>query len=145
MHRTAHAVEIERPARDIFPYLVEGDRRQAWMSALVDAEQLTDGPVATGARFRDVFEDHGQRVELAAEVVRYEPPRLLVVALASDVFRATSTSELEERNGRTRLDVTIDTEFTRRRMRLIAGVVTRHAQARLERDLAALKELMERS
>jgi uncharacterized protein YndB with AHSA1/START domain len=144
-HRTAHAVEIERPAGDIFPYLVAGEKRRRWMSALVEAEQVSEGPIAAGSRFRDVFEDHGQRVELDAEIVRHEPPRLLVVALASDVLRATSTSALDEADGRTRLSVTIDTEYTRTRVRLLAGVINRHAQARLEGDLAALKALMERS
>ena len=115
------------------------------MGALVESEQVTDGPTGAGSRFRDLFEDYGQRVEVHAEVVRFEPGRLLEVALAADAFQATSRSELDEAGDRTRLAVTVETEYTRRGARLLAPVVTRHAQARLERDLTALRELLEGS
>ncbi len=113
------------------------------MAVLVDCEQLTDGPPGPGTRFRDVFEDRGQRIEIDAEVVTYEPNELLATRLRSQAFEATASQTLEERDGRTRVTAVIETEYTSRLARLMAGVITRHAQTRLEDDLARLKELVE--
>ena len=42
------------------------------MGALTESEPLTDGSPEVGSRFRDVFEDLGQRVELEAEIVELD-------------------------------------------------------------------------
>ena len=114
------------------------------MGALTESEPLTEGSPEVGSRFRDVFEDLGRRVELEAEIVELEPPHAMTVQLVSKVFDATSSQRLEElEGGRTRLTAVIETEYRQRAARLAAPVVTRHAQRRLEQDLARLKELVE--
>jgi hypothetical protein len=113
------------------------------MGALQESEPLTDGAPGPGSRYRDVFVDHGQRVELEAEVVRFEPPRLLEVHLLGDGITATSSQTLEAVGEGTRLTAVIETEYTKRLLRIMAGVVTKAAQVRLESDLAELKELVE--
>lgn len=137
-------MEIEAPASTVFPYLVEADKRLEWMGALEESEPLTAGAPQVGSRWRDVFVDHGQRVELEAELVEYEPNRRLRVRLDHPGFASTSTQEVEEVNGRTRVSTVIETEYRMLAARLAARIVTRHAQKRLEADLAGLKALMER-
>ena len=107
------------------------------MGALVESEPIDE------RRFRDVFEDHGQRIELEAEVERREPPRLLVVRLRGSAFEATSTQRLEEAGEDTRLSTVVETEYASRLARLAGPLVTRRAQRQLEADLQALKELVE--
>jgi uncharacterized membrane protein len=143
VHRNEHTVEIDRPAAFVFPYLVPSGQRLRWMEKLVSSEQLTPGEAGRGARFHDVFEDHGQRVELDAEVTDWQPNERLVIRLRSKVVDATSTQRLEERDGRTRLIATIESEYKTFAARLMAGVITRHAQEQLERDLERLKGLVE--
>lgn len=113
------------------------------MGALQESEPLTEGQPGVGTRYRDVFVDHGQRIELEAEVVVYEPPRHLEVSLRGEGVEATSSQILEESDGGTRLTALIETTYTKRLLRMMAGVVTRHAQQRLESDLAALKRVVE--
>ena len=113
------------------------------MGALEESEPLMDGEPDVGTRYRDVFVDHGQRIELDAEIVRYESPRYLEVSLRGDGVEATSSQTLEEVDGGTRLTALIETEYTKRLLRMMAGVVTRHAQQRLESDLAELKRIVE--
>jgi hypothetical protein len=113
------------------------------MGALQESEPLTDEPAGLGARYRDVFVDHGQRIQLEAEVVLYEPPHRLEVALNGDGVVARSSQTLEEVGGGTRLTAVIETEYRKRLLRMMAGVVTRHAQTRLESDLATLKRIVE--
>lgn len=113
------------------------------MGALTESEPLSEGPAGVGSRYRDVFVDHGQRIELEAEVVRHEPPAYLEVRLRGDGVEATSRQTLEDLGGRTRLEAVIETEYRKRLLRMMAGLVTRHAQQRLESDLAELKRIVE--
>jgi hypothetical protein len=107
------------------------------MGILVESEPLGE------RRFRDVFLDHGHRVELEAEVTRYDPPTQLEVRLAADAFTARSTHLVEETDGGSRLTTTVETEYTKRLARIAGPLVTRRAQAQLEADHRALKELLE--
>jgi uncharacterized membrane protein len=143
LHRNEHSVEIAAPAEEIFPWLADSERRCHWMSALVESEPLTDGPPKEGSRYRDVFEDHGQRIELEAELVELDEPRGLVVHLTAGAFDSTIRQGLEEDEGRTRLTAVIETTYTKLAARLLGAVVTRHAQKQLEADLGRLKELVE--
>ncbi len=143
MHTNSHTVEIERPAAAIFPYLAVPERRLQWMGALTASEQVSDGELGVGTRFRDVFEDQGQRIELDAEIVEYEPNRRLATRLSASQFESTARQELDEAWGRTSVTTTIATEYRSRLARVMAGVITRHAQRRLEEDLARLKRLVE--
>jgi carbon monoxide dehydrogenase subunit G len=115
------------------------------MGALVESEALDEGPPAEGSRYRDVFQDHGQRIELEAELVEVEPPLALTARLVSSGFEATSSQRLEETGEGTRLTAVIETRYTMLAARLLAPIVTRHAQKQLEDDLERLKEILETS
>jgi uncharacterized protein YndB with AHSA1/START domain len=130
-------VEIAARPERVFPFLEASEQRLRWMGALVESEPLDEG------RFRDVFEDHGQRIELDAEVERRDAPRLLVVRLRGSAFEATSTQRLAEARAGTRLSTVVETEYTSRLAKLAAPLLTRRAQRQLEADLTALKELVE--
>jgi uncharacterized protein YndB with AHSA1/START domain len=136
-------VEIAAAPAAVFPWLADSERRLEWMGALVESEPLAEGPPAVGSRYRDVFEDHGQRVELEAELVELEPPSRLQTHIVAKGFESTSTQELEETGAGTRLTAVLETVYTMRLARIVAPVVTRHAQKQLEADLARLKELVE--
>lgn len=143
MSRNEHAVDIDRPPAAIFPYLVGSEQRLRWMGALAESEQVTDGEPGHGTRFRDVFEERGQRIEIDAEIVEWEPSERLTTRLRSKAFASTGRQRLERLDGRTRLTTTIETDYKSRMARLMAGVITRHAQTQLEEDLARLKALVE--
>jgi uncharacterized protein YndB with AHSA1/START domain len=130
-------VEIDAPPERVFPYLVGSDERLQWMGLLVESEPLEE------RRFRDVFLDHGHRIELEAEVTTFDPPRRLEVHLVADAFTAQSRHVLEETDGRTRLRTTVETEYTKRLARLAGPLVTRRAQHQLQADHRTLKNLLE--
>jgi Activator of Hsp90 ATPase homolog 1-like protein len=127
----------------MFSWLADSESRCRWMGALVESEPLTDGPPVQGSRYHDVFEDHGQRIELEAELVEVDEPRRLVVHLNAAAFDATIRQSLEEVDGRTRVTAVIETTYTKLGARLLGSVMTRHAQKQLEADLGCLKALVE--
>jgi uncharacterized protein YndB with AHSA1/START domain len=134
---------IAAPTAAVFPWLADSEMRCRWMGALVESEALTNGPPREGSRYRDVFEDHGRRLELEAELVEVDEPHTIVVQLVSDLFEARISQRLEAADGGTRLTAVIETTYLKLAARLLASVVTRHAQSQLEHDLARLKELVE--
>ena len=142
-HVNEFAIEINRPAAQIFPQLVAGERRMRWMAALKESKQVTDGAPGLGTRFDDVFEDHGQRFEIEAEIVEFEPGKRLALDLVASAFESRVTQTLDEKDGTTLLTTSIETEYKSALARLMSGVVTGHAQKQLEEDMARLKELME--
>jgi hypothetical protein len=107
------------------------------MALLVESEPLEEG------RFRDVFNDHGHRIELEAEVIRHEPPNELEVHLVASAFSAQSSHVVEEIPTGSRLTTTVETAYTNRLARLAGPLVTRRAQQQLEDDHRALKALLE--
>jgi hypothetical protein len=107
------------------------------MGLLVESEPLEEG------RFRDVFEDHGHRIELEAEVTLLDPPHRLEVHLVASAFAAKSSHVVEEVPAGSRLTSTVETEYTKRLARLAGPLVTRRAQQQLEADHRALKALLE--
>jgi uncharacterized protein YndB with AHSA1/START domain len=130
-------VDIAAPPERVFPCLVGSEERLQWMGLLAESEPLDE------RRFRDVFDDHGHRIELEAEVTRYEPPHRLEVHLVAAAFTARSNHVVEEASGGSRLTTTVETEYTNRLARLAGPFVTRRAQHQLEADHRALKELVE--
>jgi uncharacterized protein YndB with AHSA1/START domain len=138
-----YQVEIERPAAQVFPHLVASERRMRWMGALKESKQVTDGQPAVGTRFEDVFEEAGQRFEVEAEIVELRPPELIKLELKGSAFESVVAQMLEERDGKTLVKTTIDTEYHSALARLMSGVVTGHAQKQLEEDLERLKSLLE--
>ena len=121
----------------MFPYLVGSEERLQWMGLLAESEPLGE------RRFRDVFVDHGHRIELEAEVIRYEPPHRLEVHLVAAAFSARSAHLVEKRDAGSRLTSSVETEYTKRLARLAGPLVTRRAQQQLEADHHALKVLLE--
>jgi hypothetical protein len=134
---------IAAPPAAVFPWLADSKMRCRWMGALIESEPLTEGPPRLGSRYRDVFEEHGQRIELEAELVEVDEPDALVVHLDSDLFEATISQRLEGIEAGTHFTAVIETTYRKLAARLLASIVTRHAQGQLEEDLARLKELVE--
>ena len=143
MPRNESQVEIARPAAEVFPYLVESDKRRQWVHGLVDSTPLDDGEHRVGSRFRDVVVDHGQRTTVEAEVERYEPDDALTARLEARGFVSRVSYRLQEVDGRTRVACTLETEFTMRVARLVGPLVTRHAQKALDGSLQQLKRVLE--
>ena len=68
-------VEIERPPEEVFAFVTNPAKLSAWQDA-EEVQQLTDGPVQAGTRFREVHKAMGRRRVELTEVVECDPGRL---------------------------------------------------------------------
>ena len=109
------AVEIERPAAEVFPWLTEPEKIVQWRA----------GP------------------ETESEIVALEPGRLLAQRLAGPGYAAGARYELEEAGGKTRLRCRVDSRYSGFPRKLLAPALTPRAQWKLEEDLRRLKERVE--
>ena len=138
MHRNQAAVDIAAPPEAVHARLVRPEERVRWVEGLVESEETAPG------RFREVVSDHGMRTEVTVETTRDE-------ALAVDArmpnrhLEATVSNRLEPSadGTATRLTVIVESRYRGLLARAASGLVTRHAQASLEKSVQRLKELVE--
>jgi carbon monoxide dehydrogenase subunit G len=90
-----------------------------------------------------VVVDHGQQTTIEAEVERYDPYDGLTARLEARGFVSRVDYDLAERDGRTRVACTVETDVTTRIARLLAPLVTRQAQRAIATSLTTLKQLLE--
>ena len=88
--------------------------------------------------------ERGQRFELETEITSYVPNEALQARITSKGFETLSTYRLqEEGGGLAQLTSVLESRYTMLLPRLIAPLVTRQAQKKLEADLDRLKRPVE--
>ena len=68
-------VEIARPPDEVFAFVTDPTKLSAWQDA-EEVQQLTEGLVRAGTRFREVHKAAGRRRVELTEVVECDPCRL---------------------------------------------------------------------
>jgi carbon monoxide dehydrogenase subunit G len=136
MARSEATIRIDRPAEEVFPWLLEPEKRLQWVSGLRSSEPIDE------KSFRDVVQEYGQRLEATATVVRNEPPHALDVTMTGRGFEARVEHRLAEQDGQTQLTSTFDVNLGGLG-RFAGGLVGRQTQRSVEQSLARLKQLLE--
>jgi uncharacterized protein YndB with AHSA1/START domain len=70
----SHSIDIRRAPEDVFAYVTDPAKLHTWQDAEA-VEQLTDGPVRPGTRFREVHKALGRRRTEITEVVLFDHGR----------------------------------------------------------------------
>jgi len=68
---------VAAPPEKVFPALSDPEQVSRWMPGLVRFERLTEGPIRTGSRFREVRKMFGREAAEVFEVTMHDPPRAL--------------------------------------------------------------------
>jgi uncharacterized protein YndB with AHSA1/START domain len=136
MARTEATIEIDRPRAQVFPWLVDPEKRLRWVRGLSASEPLG------ASRYREVMEAGGRRVEVTSTVERLDPPHAVDVAMRGSGVTARAESRLEEHDGRTRVTSALDLRLGGL-LRFASGIAAHQAQRSLEQSIARLKELVE--
>src|SRR3954447_20455991 len=68
-------IEIACPPQEVFAFVADPAKLSAWQDA-EEVQQLTDGPVQTGTRLREVHKVMGRRRVELTEVVECDPGRV---------------------------------------------------------------------
>ncbi len=136
MARSRAEIEIALAADEIFPWLLDSEKRLQWVSGLVRSEPLGDGA------FRETMEQAGRRMEVTSSVVALEAPRRLEVRSEGRGVTAHLEHRLDPSGTGTRLTSSLELKLGGV-LRFAGGLAAAQAQRSLERSLAQLKTLLE--
>lgn len=75
--RITETIEIDRPADEVWAVVTDIESHPLWRPALREFRQVSDGPLAVGARIHEVIAWRGREITLADEVTALEPSRRL--------------------------------------------------------------------
>jgi len=82
------SIEINRPVKEVYDYIVNVENAQKWQPAVIEAKRLTEGPIRVGTQFREVAKMMGWRVSTTCEITELEANRRIA-------FKATSSGPIE--------------------------------------------------
>lgn len=149
-NRLAGSIEIARPPKDIWPWLTEPEKMKSWIGWLVEVRRLTPPPDGVGSKAVWVMEDrnnHNEKMEIADEVVEYDPPRRIKVRFSSvEGFDGEGVFTLTELgNRRTRVDQVGEYRFHQWWVKLLVPMIMPSARTKAVEDMQRLKMKIEES
>jgi carbon monoxide dehydrogenase subunit G len=142
MTKVERSIVIDRPVAEVWDYVNDPAKDVTWQSTLLEAEQLTDGPVGVGTRVREVRQFLGIRVQTVWEFSEYEPMSRSSIVSVSGPVPLKGSYALESQNGGTKLKVTGELD-AHGLFKLAEPVFARMTGRELESNLGHLKDLLE--
>src|SRR5688572_28645022 len=107
----SHELQIQRPVREVFDFVVNVENAPKWQPAVIETRRLTEGPIRVGTRFQEVARLMGRRVTTICEITELEPSQhVSFAATSSGPFSYATRYAFEDTEGGTRL--TIEGTFT---------------------------------
>ena len=73
---TEQSVVIARPASEVWDFLTDAANWPSWEASIVECEQVTDGELGVGTRWRGVNRVLGKRIDWETEFVEYQPAKV---------------------------------------------------------------------
>lgn len=141
--RTAAAVEISRPAPEVFAHLVRPELLTTWLGGLQESRPTSDAWPRVGAKAIERVGTPDESHELEVEITALEPDRLLELAVTHSEFTTRARYALRERDGRTVLIYEAQSDYKHPISRVLSPVLERLAQLKLEEDFLRLKLALE--
>jgi uncharacterized protein YndB with AHSA1/START domain len=144
---SAH-VEINRPAAQVFRYLMEDELVKKWVGGLTEIKPVEIYPGHVGDRLRMVVALGEEKTEMEMLVTGFEENRRIDFTVSSlqgtsEGFYEKSEYLLSELEGKTQLSLGGRSEYYGFLPRLMEPVITWEAQKKLQEDLERLKGLVE--
>ena len=102
------SVYIARPGQEVFDFLTKTSNIPVWDSSVVQAEQMGDGPVEVGTRFKGTSKIMGRRFDWVTENTHFEPPTKTVIRSVEGKLDFTISYTLEPQGDGTQLTYRID-------------------------------------
>ena len=137
MPNAKHSVVINRPASEVFGYVVDGTTGPAWRSSVADIT-LSSGTVGqVGARYAQGMKGPGRRIPADYELTEVVPNRLIAFKVIAGPARPEGRYEFAPEGGGTRVTFTLNWEPKGIKEKLMAPMVARTMPG----EVAALDDL----
>jgi carbon monoxide dehydrogenase subunit G len=140
--RCESTVTVDKPAAEVFPWLLDADKVPRWMTGLEVYEPLDPPPLAVGSRIRQQLSISGQQLRFELQVAELDEPRTAVLRFEGSGFSAANEYTVAAADGGSSVTWVIAGETTSFKAKLIAPMVQAKLQEKLDADLARLRALL---
>lgn len=138
------SIVISRPRSDVWEAMTDPATVLLTNSNLDEFEQVTDGPVSTGTRYRGVVRVAGKRIEWISEVTEIEPEERLIQRSIEAAIPFSLEFRCEDADGGTRVVWHQEADsYGGFFGKLTDPIVTRMYAKDVRSNLEKLKELLE--
>jgi uncharacterized protein YndB with AHSA1/START domain len=134
-------IHLDKPVEQVFAFLTDTSKLSTWQSNLIKSETLTEGPLRTGSRFREVRRINNKDEEIEGEITTLEPNKRLETKTVTKP-QATVSYVLDPEQGGTRLSYKF-VLVTSGAMRLMDPIMASAIKKGSEADFETLKHLLE--
>ena len=135
------SIHLNRPVEQVFAFLADTSKLASWQSNLIKNELLTQGPLRTGSRFREVRLINGKESEIQGEITVLENNKRLETKTVTKP-EARVSYLLDPERGGTRLKYNI-VIVTSGPMRLLEPVIASAMNKESASDFETLKQILE--
>ena len=134
-------IHLNRPVEQVFAFLMDTGKLSTWQSSLIKTEQITEGPLRAGSRFREVRRLGRRESEIQGEITVFEPNKRFETKTLTKP-QVTVSYSFEAEDGGTRLKhkfVMLTSGLMRLLEPLIAGSIKKESAS----DFETLKRMLE--
>jgi carbon monoxide dehydrogenase subunit G len=136
------AVQISRPADEVFAFVADARNRPLWDES-VDSEELTSPePIGVGSTVRTGMRSMGRDYVLTWKIVEHEPPTRQTIESTSGPFPTTLAYRLTPQDAGTLVEFAVTGRPTGV-LRVLQPLIARNTQRNLDRSFPRLKRALE--
>lgn len=142
MIRVADQVVVDRPAHEVWEFLMDPSNQAKWQTSVISTRREPDGPTTVGTRYVETRRLLGKSFEMTFEVIRFDAPRHSAIELLTGPIRGGAGYNLEPFGNGTRMTLSARLD-TGGFFKLAEPVLSRIFKRELEGYLENLKKLVE--
>jgi hypothetical protein len=131
--------DVQRSPEEVFDYCSDHAHEPEWNSKMKGVEQLTEGPIGVGTRYRMEF---ASAPSVVSECVRFERPSVWEMVGRSRAMRFGWRGRVLPSGDGVHLMLRMEIQL-RGLLGLAAPLLRRRMRPELERDIAAIKARLE--
>jgi uncharacterized protein YndB with AHSA1/START domain len=95
MTRIEGEIVIDRPVEEVFDFVADERNEPRYNPRMVRAEQISQGPIGLGTRFRTELRTAGRTMPMTVEFTSFERPRLLASRTRSSMMQTEGALTFE--------------------------------------------------
>ena len=137
------SIVIDRPVEEVFDFVADERHEPQYNAQMGQVEQITDGPIGLGTRFRAEMTGRGRPVEMVIEFTGYDRPRRLSSSTHMSSMDLHGTLTFEPAPSETRMSWSWKLQ-PRGALRQMSPLVARMGRKQEQRIWTGLKHFLEK-